>query len=369
MYLRSGKKLKDTMNTSQETQTLPPNTDATELAINSVTVSSPQTLTNVTSSDNINVTNSFSQTIAPHVSSTSYVREVECNEKEFIISYNPDLNMKFQNWLTYFEKTCAKLNKTEQWKIQNISKYLGGSALTEFVNTAHNLNTWPEIVEALKEKYFACSSFSFADFTSLKLENDSDLVSYFHKKLELGRDLHLSNDLILEGLTNGLPYNIQTLLTIQPPKTATEWLEIVSKLIKIPKVTERTHSSSAPNYSRSYVTAPRPFTPRYQNPRMTYFTNRSGNFNHTRMPGNTWPRFDRFRAPYQNIHYQQNVNLPRTPCRNCERYGVPHAYHWANTCPFRFNTNATTPINQSLPLNRSTQERSDHVGDNVENQQ
>ncbi|GBN27639.1 hypothetical protein AVEN_33132-1 [Araneus ventricosus] len=80
---------------------------------------------------------------------------------------------------------------------------------------------------------------NFADFSLHYLKKNDDLVKYFHEKLNCGRQLGLSPQLILEGLTDGLPTQFKHLMTVQPPNTPTEWLTLATKLFKIQESSEQ----------------------------------------------------------------------------------------------------------------------------------
>ncbi|PRD18820.1 UNVERIFIED_CONTAM: hypothetical protein NCL1_59340 [Trichonephila clavipes] len=60
------------------------------------------------------------------------------------------------------------------------------------------------------------------DFSQLELKNN--LEQYFHQKLNYGRQLGLSPQLILEGLNDGMPTNIKQLMLMNPPTSPSEWL-------------------------------------------------------------------------------------------------------------------------------------------------
>ncbi|GBN10820.1 hypothetical protein AVEN_100374-1 [Araneus ventricosus] len=71
------------------------------------------------------------------------------------------------------------------------------------------------------------------------LGKSDDLVKYFHEKLNCGRQLGLSPQMILEGLTDGLPTQFKQLMTVQPPNTSTKWLTVATKLLKIQQSSEQ----------------------------------------------------------------------------------------------------------------------------------
>lgn len=292
----------------------------------------------------------------------------DCNNSctEYVPPFSSEDGMIFSCWLKLFESYCSKLDKNEEWKLQNVGRFLKGEALTVFINSA--CVSWSEIVESLKEKFISCDIFGFSDFTDLKLERNTELVSYFHKKLELGRKLGLSNKIVLEGLTDGLPMNVRALLTLQPPASATEWLNMASKLVKVqddPKtvtITPKLHENSNNDLNIvNKISTPRPYTPRFTNYRAPYIAPSSyqpswrprngGVMTRDQNPNSNWPRFGRFRppthgTPRQYLHCQQQ--LPRTPCKICERQGILHAYHWENTCPLKTN-GPTMPIQSVTP--------------------
>ncbi|GBO09758.1 hypothetical protein AVEN_195726-1 [Araneus ventricosus] len=107
-----------------------------------------------------------------------------------IIPFDSENGMKMELWLQYFDETCRQHNKNEENFLQPIA-----------VN--------------------------FADFSQHHLKKNDDLVKYFHEKLNCGKRLGLSPQLILEGLTDGLPTQFKA------PNAPTEWLTVATKLLKI----------------------------------------------------------------------------------------------------------------------------------------
>ncbi|GBM03652.1 hypothetical protein AVEN_183080-1 [Araneus ventricosus] len=74
---------------------------------------------------------------------------------------------------------------------------------------------------------------NLSDFTLKSFKEGEDLTRYFQEKLKIDRQLNLSTDMILEGLSDGLPVNLRQLLAINSPNNPTEWLITETKLIKI----------------------------------------------------------------------------------------------------------------------------------------
>ncbi|GFR12045.1 uncharacterized protein TNCT_621 [Trichonephila clavata] len=138
--------------------------------------------------------------------------------------------MRIEAWLEYFNNACKISNKDNDWKMLNISKYLKGSALTHYVNSCLNISNFDDLCNILIENFLKPNIVNLSDFSQHQLRNNLD--EYFHQKLNCGRQLGLSPQLILEGLTDGMPTNIKQLMTINPPTSPTEWLKVATRLMK-----------------------------------------------------------------------------------------------------------------------------------------
>ncbi|GFR01075.1 probable glutamate receptor [Trichonephila clavata] len=138
--------------------------------------------------------------------------------------------MRIEAWLEYFNNACKISNKDNDWKMLNISKYLKGSALTHYVNSCLNISHFDDLCNILIENFLKPNIVNLSDFSQHQLRNNLD--EYFHQKLNCGRQLGLSPQLILEGLTDGMPTNIKQLMTINPPTSPTEWLKVATRLMK-----------------------------------------------------------------------------------------------------------------------------------------
>ncbi|GFR10679.1 uncharacterized protein TNCT_281831, partial [Trichonephila clavata] len=141
----------------------------------------------------------------------------------FLIAFDPENGMRIEAWLEYFNNACKISNKDNDWKMLNISKYLKGSALTHYVNSCLNISNFDDLCNILIENFLKPNIVNLSDFSQHQLRNNLD--EYFHQKLNCGRQLGLSPQLILEGLTDGMPTNIKQLMTINPPTSPTEWLK------------------------------------------------------------------------------------------------------------------------------------------------
>ncbi|KAF8794882.1 hypothetical protein HNY73_002798 [Argiope bruennichi] len=161
------------------------------------------------------------------------------------------------------------------------------------------------------------------------------------------RKLSLNSQLILEGLTDGLPTQLKQLVSIKAPCTPTEWPTITTKLLKLEESSEP--NPGRYNETRIRVRQPAPFTPRhtfnyrFQN---SFIPRAHTNFRQN-YQNSIRPRPNNFNNYGHNLHYQQR--LPSSPCRICTQIGIPNVYHSTQVCPFyqpQFMTN--TPIIANL---------------------
>ncbi|GBM51960.1 hypothetical protein AVEN_194255-1 [Araneus ventricosus] len=126
-------------------------------------------------------------------------------------------------------------------------------------------------------------------------------------------------------------------MTFQPPNTLTEWLTLATKLFKIQESTEQNAVGNnepllrtRPNFSPrqpTFVRRPQNsfFRPNFQ----SFSRSRPNNFANTH--SNTFVN-QGFR-PNHNADFQNR--LLSSPCRICNRQGIPKAYHWTQLCPLR----------------------------------
>ncbi|GFS70122.1 uncharacterized protein TNCV_2199631 [Trichonephila clavipes] len=77
----------------------------------------------------------------------------------------------------------------------------------------------------------SCKTVRYVQFLTTYIKKDN-LEQYFYQKLNYGRQLGLSPQLILEGLTDGMPTSSKQLMTVNPPTSPTEWLMVATRLMK-----------------------------------------------------------------------------------------------------------------------------------------
>ncbi|GFV46236.1 uncharacterized protein TNCV_261871 [Trichonephila clavipes] len=271
----------------------------------------------------------------------------------YIVPFDSENGMLIEAWLDYFNNACKLSNKDDSWKIVNISKYLKGSALTQYINSCLNISNFGELCSILIEKFLKLNVITLSDFSQLQLKDN--LEHYFHQKLNYGRQLGLSPQLILEGLTDGMPTSIKQLMIVNPP---TEWLMVATRLMKTqaPKPEQNTFRQNVPIRPRQNTFVPqsrysvRPNFQNFNRMRPQYLPNQHAhNFNH------------RGFRPNHHTHFQHG--LPPSPCSICTQQGIPNAYHWKLQCPFNQHQMRQTPFycDSSLATNTVSQSSENSV--------
>lgn len=302
-----------------------------------------------------------------------------------LIKFNPELGVDVVQWFLYFETTTNNLKLTDGWRIKNLSRYIMGDALREYLNNCLNVDDYAQMKCLLIERFIRPQVINFSEFTQLFLGESDDLLNYFHTKMDLGRKLGIETRLILDALTEGIrDTTIRQHLIINSPTTPIEWLNLVNKLHK---PCQRDIKSKAfqnnrvdsdyqngPNFGRTryetprhniqsttpayrhwqprggqnyrYSFPPRPQGSRYSHNDMTNRFNTSGPHNNIQRE---WqprrpqlPNYNRFRGPNSfnnntrhNVHFhEQNPELPRYPCPICTQKGIWNAYHFKKDCSF-----------------------------------
>lgn len=242
-----------------------------------------------------------------------------------IIGFDPEEGMEIIAWLKYFNHKCLENRKNESWKISDIGEFLKGKALKEYINSCLGIENWEELTQILCEKFFESNTVTFGEFSQCRLHNPQELTQYFKNKIAVGRKLQLNTDIIIQGLTDGLPANLRQLMAIQPPVTPTEWLNLATKLIKNQDRT--TESRQNVNVGQNVRPQQYQFRPRtFQNYRQWVPPQQ----NSYRFQG---PNLNRNRPPMHNVHFQSPI--PSRACRLCAQQGITNAYHWEQNCIFR----------------------------------
>lgn len=81
--------------------------------------------------------------------------------KMYCVLFNTELGMRIYNWLHYFNNFCTKIKLDCEWKCSNLSKYLKGSALTNYIIDCLKRENYSEITKVLIEKFIKNYSTQF----------------------------------------------------------------------------------------------------------------------------------------------------------------------------------------------------------------
>lgn len=272
-----------------------------------------------------------------------------------IVAFSPDAKMEWGPWLQYFESICVETNRSDYWKIRTIHKFLRDKALTLYINNCLHILHWSELTALFDEAFSLPGEASLSDFSEIKFKIGDEVNEYYQKKMKMGRELGLEQKFILDGLTEGLPFELKKLVITNAPKTPTEWRELVFKLNKLQSpnknnVTKNQTEPNFPNYQfrqwrpqrppqenfQNQQTRPWGYRVPFQSPQNRPYTpNNERNPQRQIRPQNNQSSQNKNNAK-PNVHY--NESFPPSPCWVCLNIGISNAYHWVRNCPFRNQT-------------------------------
>lgn len=267
----------------------------------------------------------------------SIMTEKKASKNPEIIPFSPESHMEWVPWLQYFEAICVEEKKSDFWKIRNIQNFLRDKALTLYINNCLNVLHWSELTALFEDAFSLPGEPSLSDFSEIKFKIGDNVNEYYQKKMKMGRDLGLEQKFILDGLTEGLPFELRKLLITNAPKTPTEWRELVFKLNKL-------QSPEKNNENKNHVEPILPNSYQYRQWRPQRPTQESGQNIQSRPWGYRVPFQSPQSRPYvpnnernpqryvrpplnqqpkPNVHYHET--LPPSPCRVCLNIGIPKA--------------------------------------------
>lgn len=147
-----------------------------------------------------------------------------------ICSYNQSKLNDIQPWLTFFNKKCIDEEKTEEWKLKNLHRYLDDDVLEFYLENCTNLKRWNEVEETLLTIFSRSKEEALSKFFQLKLQYGGDIVEYYKQKTSLGRKAGLNEDIIIHNLTENVPVETRNLLIINNPQDLTKWILTAKKI-------------------------------------------------------------------------------------------------------------------------------------------
>ncbi|GFT95648.1 hypothetical protein TNCV_310501 [Trichonephila clavipes] len=146
-----------------------------------------------------------------------------------------DLN-KFsscKSFLDCFDQQCLEYQKDEQWKKQNIPRYLTGVYLKFWYENHLFEKSYQESKELLMTVFDATKQEDIRKFQKLKLNDTKELISFFTEKLSLGKKLNYDDSSIVEHMTLSSPIDFQKFLVIKKISTPCEWISTMRQLIAV----------------------------------------------------------------------------------------------------------------------------------------
>lgn len=159
--------------------------------------------------------------------SETQIQTFRCSLK-FDSQNEVDINTFFK----LFEVQCVENNITgDEEKRKALRSSLEGPALVHYVNFYLQIEDYETIKEELISFYSTAENKSLNKFTEMTLGHVRDIDQYYRTKLSLGKQLCLPQELILEGLTSGLPKQLRTIICVHEGiQSYSDWIRIARKL-------------------------------------------------------------------------------------------------------------------------------------------
>ncbi|GFW57005.1 hypothetical protein TNCV_3472881 [Trichonephila clavipes] len=133
------------------------------------------------------------------------------SEPFFFPEFDFNKFISFKSFLDCFDQQCLEYQKDEQWKKQNIPRYLMGVYLKFWYENQLFEKSYQESKELLMTVFDATRQEDIRKFHNLKLNNTKELISFFTKKLSLGKKLNYDESSIVEYMTHyPVPFNIKS---------------------------------------------------------------------------------------------------------------------------------------------------------------
>ncbi|GFU92984.1 hypothetical protein TNCV_2081301 [Trichonephila clavipes] len=144
-----------------------------------------------------------------------------------------DLNKfsSFKSFLDCFD--VLEYQKGEQWKKQNIPRYITGVYLKFWYENQLFEKSYQESKELLMTVFDATKQEDIRKFQNLTLNDTKELISFFTEKLSLGKKLNYDDSSIVEHMTLSSPMQFQKFLVIKKISTPCEWISTMRQLIVV----------------------------------------------------------------------------------------------------------------------------------------
>ncbi|UYV70298.1 hypothetical protein LAZ67_7002452 [Cordylochernes scorpioides] len=129
-----------------------------------------------------------------------------------------------------FDRKMEDASMGEQEKLLRLPNYLVRQPLELFRKLRLADRSYFQVRQILLDLYPESSEASFAKYFAMKLTGQANLETYYREKTAMGLQLGLPQEVILETLTEGLPFNDQRLVRVVPPENLGEWFRLVQRI-------------------------------------------------------------------------------------------------------------------------------------------
>ncbi|UYV82109.1 hypothetical protein LAZ67_21000883 [Cordylochernes scorpioides] len=129
-----------------------------------------------------------------------------------------------------FDRKMEGASMGEQEKLLRLPNYLVRQPLELFRKLRMADRSYFQVRQTLLDLYPESSEASFAKYFAMKLTGQANLETYYREKTAMGLQLGLPQEVILETLTEGLPFNDQRLVRVVPPENLGEWFRLVQRI-------------------------------------------------------------------------------------------------------------------------------------------
>ncbi|GFU26770.1 hypothetical protein TNCV_1838271 [Trichonephila clavipes] len=154
-------------------------------------------------------------------------------EPFFFPEFDTNRFSSFKSFLDCFDQQCLEYQKDEQWKKQNIARYLTGVYLKFWYENHLFEKSYQESKELLMTVFDATKQEDIRKFPKLKLNDTKELISFFTEKLSLGKKLNYDDSSIVEHMTLSSPIQYKKFLVIKKISTPCEWISTMRQLIAV----------------------------------------------------------------------------------------------------------------------------------------
>ncbi|UYV72237.1 hypothetical protein LAZ67_9002287, partial [Cordylochernes scorpioides] len=156
-----------------------------------------------------------------------------------------------------FDRKMEDAAIEEKEKLLRLPNYLVRQPLELFRKLRLADRSYFQVRQILLDLYPESSEASFAKYFAMKLTGKANLETYYREKTAMGLQLGLPQEVILETLTEGLPFSDQRLVRVVPPENLGEWFRLVQRIHEPSVPTTRHREDQPPTMSGPYHNTPR----------------------------------------------------------------------------------------------------------------